>query len=152
VDGAGGLYNLVTVFANVVDAARCVESRGMIGRAPEIADGIVLWARPSSYILDVVVPEITEVGRRAGLDLTGFGVLAAVPAATDDVDTALKGIRAELHRYFDCLSTLRCSTRQATATMSPLSMRRPPRPAARSASGSCWTCAPLATLRRFRRF
>ena len=62
----------------------------------------------------------------AGLDLTGFGVRAAVPAAaTDDVDTALKGIRAELHRYYDCLSTVRCSTRQATATMSPLSMRLP---------------------------
>jgi hypothetical protein len=73
VDGAGGLYNLVTAFANVVDAARCVESRGMIGRAAEIADGIVLWARPSSYIRDVVVPEITEVRRAAGLDLAGFG-------------------------------------------------------------------------------
>jgi hypothetical protein len=56
----------------------------MIGQAAEIADGIVLWARPSSYIRDVVVPEITEVRRAAGLDLTGFGVLAAVPAAMFD--------------------------------------------------------------------
>jgi alkanesulfonate monooxygenase SsuD/methylene tetrahydromethanopterin reductase-like flavin-dependent oxidoreductase (luciferase family) len=76
-------------------------SRGMIRLAAEIADGIVLWACPPSYIRDVVVPEIGEVRRAAGLDLADFDVLAAVPsAATDDVDSAVKGIRAELHCYF----------------------------------------------------
>jgi alkanesulfonate monooxygenase SsuD/methylene tetrahydromethanopterin reductase-like flavin-dependent oxidoreductase (luciferase family) len=76
-------------------------SRGMIRLAAEIADGIVLWACPSSYIRDVVVPEIGEVRAAAGLDLAGFDIVAAVPsAATDDVDSAVEGIRAELHRYF----------------------------------------------------
>jgi alkanesulfonate monooxygenase SsuD/methylene tetrahydromethanopterin reductase-like flavin-dependent oxidoreductase (luciferase family) len=76
-------------------------SRGMIRLAAEIADGVVLWACPSSYIRDVVVPEIAEVRRAAGLDVAGFDVLAAVPAsATDDVTTAMSGIREELHRYF----------------------------------------------------
>jgi alkanesulfonate monooxygenase SsuD/methylene tetrahydromethanopterin reductase-like flavin-dependent oxidoreductase (luciferase family) len=76
-------------------------SRGMIRLAAEIADGIVLWACPSSYIRDVVVPEIVEVRRAAGLDLADFDVLAAVPAAaTDDVAAAVEGTRAELHRYF----------------------------------------------------
>jgi alkanesulfonate monooxygenase SsuD/methylene tetrahydromethanopterin reductase-like flavin-dependent oxidoreductase (luciferase family) len=76
-------------------------SRGMIRLAAEIADGIVLWACPSSYIRDVVVPEIAEVRRAAGLDLDGFDVLAAVPAAaTGDVDLAVEGIRTELQRYF----------------------------------------------------
>jgi alkanesulfonate monooxygenase SsuD/methylene tetrahydromethanopterin reductase-like flavin-dependent oxidoreductase (luciferase family) len=108
------------VFADVVDAARCGESRGMIGLAAEIADGIVFVGLPVELHPRRRVPEITEVRRAAGLDLTGFGVLAAVPAAArDDADTALQGIRTELHRYFDCLSTVRCSTRQATATMSP---------------------------------
>jgi alkanesulfonate monooxygenase SsuD/methylene tetrahydromethanopterin reductase-like flavin-dependent oxidoreductase (luciferase family) len=76
-------------------------SRGMIRLAAEIADGIVLWACPSSYIRDVVVPEIADVRSAAGLALTDFDVLAAVPtAATEDIDTAVKGIREELHRYF----------------------------------------------------
>ncbi|MEZ0053995.1 alkanesulfonate monooxygenase SsuD/methylene tetrahydromethanopterin reductase-like flavin-dependent oxidoreductase (luciferase family) [Mycobacterium sp. MAA66] len=76
-------------------------SRSMIRLAAEIADGIVLWACPSSYVRDVVVPEIAEVRRAAGLDIDGFDILAAVPAAaTDDVDTAMTGVRDELHRYF----------------------------------------------------
>jgi alkanesulfonate monooxygenase SsuD/methylene tetrahydromethanopterin reductase-like flavin-dependent oxidoreductase (luciferase family) len=98
----------------------------MIRLAAEIADGIVLWACPPSYIRDVVVPEIGEVRRAAGLDLADFDVLAAVPsAATDDVDSAVKGIRAELHRYSGCRSTVRCSSRPATATTSPPSMQPP---------------------------
>ena len=76
-------------------------SRGMIRLAAEIADGIVLWTCPPSYIRDVVVPEIGAGRRAAGLDPADFDVLAAVPcAATDNVDLAVKGIRAELHRYF----------------------------------------------------
>jgi alkanesulfonate monooxygenase SsuD/methylene tetrahydromethanopterin reductase-like flavin-dependent oxidoreductase (luciferase family) len=76
-------------------------SRGMIRLAAEIADGLVLWACPSSYIRDVVVPEVSAARRAAGRDLAGFDVLAAVPAAaTDDVAGAAAGIREELHRYF----------------------------------------------------
>jgi alkanesulfonate monooxygenase SsuD/methylene tetrahydromethanopterin reductase-like flavin-dependent oxidoreductase (luciferase family) len=76
-------------------------SRGMIRLAAEIADGIVLWACPSSYIRDVVVPEIAAVREAAGRDPTLFDVLAAVPAAaTDDVPGAVAGVREELHRYF----------------------------------------------------
>ena len=76
-------------------------SRKMIRLAGEIADGIVLWACPSSYVRDVVVPEIAEARRAAGKDLAGFDIVAAVPtAATEDVTRAHAGIRAELHRYF----------------------------------------------------
>ncbi len=76
-------------------------SVGMIRLAAEIADGIVLWACPSSYIRDVVVPEVGAARRAAGRDLAGFDVLAAVPAAaTDDVAAAAAGVREELHRYF----------------------------------------------------
>ena len=51
-------------------------SRGMIRLAAEIADGIVLWACPPSYIRDVVVPEIREVRRVAGLGLAAFDAAA----------------------------------------------------------------------------
>jgi hypothetical protein len=73
----------------------------MIRLAAEVADGIVLWACPSSYIRDVVVPEIAAVRWATGRDMTGFDVDAAVPAAaTDDVPAAASGIREKLHRYF----------------------------------------------------
>ena len=76
-------------------------SRGMIRLAAEVADGIVLWACPSSYICDVVLPEIAAVRWATGRDMTGFDVVAAAPAAaTDDVPAAVSGIREELHRYF----------------------------------------------------
>jgi hypothetical protein len=73
----------------------------MIRLAAEVADGIVLWACPSSYIRDVVVPEIAAVRWATGRDMTGFDVVAAVPAAAiDDVPAAVSGIREDLHRYF----------------------------------------------------
>jgi alkanesulfonate monooxygenase SsuD/methylene tetrahydromethanopterin reductase-like flavin-dependent oxidoreductase (luciferase family) len=76
-------------------------SRKMIRLAGEIADGIVLWACPSSYVRDVVVPETTAARRAAGKDPAGFAIVAAVPtAATGDAATAHAGIRTELHRYF----------------------------------------------------
>jgi alkanesulfonate monooxygenase SsuD/methylene tetrahydromethanopterin reductase-like flavin-dependent oxidoreductase (luciferase family) len=76
-------------------------SRGMIRLAAEVADGIVLWDCPSSYIRDVVLPEIAAVRWATGRDMTGFDVVAAAPAAaTDDVPAAVSGIREELHRYF----------------------------------------------------
>jgi alkanesulfonate monooxygenase SsuD/methylene tetrahydromethanopterin reductase-like flavin-dependent oxidoreductase (luciferase family) len=76
-------------------------SRGMIRLAAEIADGIVLWACPASYVRDVVVPEVAQSRRAAGKDPADFDIVAAVPAAaSEDLADAHSGIRAELHRYF----------------------------------------------------
>lgn len=76
-------------------------SAAMIRLAGEIADGIVLWACPASYVRDVVVPEVHAARRAAGKDPLAFDIVAAVPAAaTDDAGSAEAGIRAELHRYF----------------------------------------------------
>ncbi len=76
-------------------------SAGMIRLAGEIADGIVLWACPASYVRDVVVPEVRAARRAAGKDPLAFDIVAAVPASvTDDTGAAEAGIRAELHRYF----------------------------------------------------
>jgi alkanesulfonate monooxygenase SsuD/methylene tetrahydromethanopterin reductase-like flavin-dependent oxidoreductase (luciferase family) len=76
-------------------------SPAMLRLAGEIADGVVLWACPSDYVRDVVLPEV-EKGRAAvGKSLTGFAVMPAIPtAAGADRSTVLAGIRDELHRYF----------------------------------------------------
>jgi alkanesulfonate monooxygenase SsuD/methylene tetrahydromethanopterin reductase-like flavin-dependent oxidoreductase (luciferase family) len=76
-------------------------SPAMLRLAGEIADGVLLWATPSDYVRDVVVPEVTAGRERAGKVLDGFEILAAVPSAVgDDRAAALDGIRTELHRYF----------------------------------------------------
>jgi alkanesulfonate monooxygenase SsuD/methylene tetrahydromethanopterin reductase-like flavin-dependent oxidoreductase (luciferase family) len=75
-------------------------SPAMLRLAGEIADGVLLWATPSDYVRDVVVPEVTAGRARIGKPLDGFEVLAAVPSAVDDRAMALDGIRTELHRYF----------------------------------------------------
>jgi alkanesulfonate monooxygenase SsuD/methylene tetrahydromethanopterin reductase-like flavin-dependent oxidoreductase (luciferase family) len=76
-------------------------SPGMLRLAGETADGVLLWAVPSSYVRDVVIPEVTSGRARAGKSLDGFEILAAVPSAvTEDRGSALTGIRMELHRYF----------------------------------------------------
>jgi alkanesulfonate monooxygenase SsuD/methylene tetrahydromethanopterin reductase-like flavin-dependent oxidoreductase (luciferase family) len=76
-------------------------SPAMLRVAGEIADGVILWACPSDYVRDVVVPEVTAGRERANEPLNGFEILAAVPSAvTADRATALAGVRAELHRYF----------------------------------------------------
>jgi alkanesulfonate monooxygenase SsuD/methylene tetrahydromethanopterin reductase-like flavin-dependent oxidoreductase (luciferase family) len=75
-------------------------SPAMLRLAGEIADGVLLWATPSDYVRDVVVPEVTAGRERAGKPLDGFEILAAVPSAVDDRPVALDGIRTELHRYF----------------------------------------------------
>ncbi|MET7996413.1 LLM class flavin-dependent oxidoreductase [Amycolatopsis sp. NPDC005232] len=73
-------------------------SPAMLRLAGEIADGVVLWACPASYVRDVVVPEVRAGRARAGKDLTGFTIATAVPVALGD--GALDGVRSELHRYF----------------------------------------------------
>ena len=76
-------------------------SPAMLRLAGEIADGVVLWACPGSYVADVVVPEIAAGRARAGRELAGFDICAAIPSAVvDDPAVAYQGIRTELHRYF----------------------------------------------------
>ena len=76
-------------------------SPAMLRLAGEIADGILLWACPSSYLRDVVIPEVTRGRERSGQDLAGFDICPAVPsAAGGDRGLAVAGVRAELHRYF----------------------------------------------------
>ncbi len=76
-------------------------SPAMLRLAGEIADGVVLWACPSQYVRDVVVPEVAAGRNRAGKPIEGFHILAAVPSAmSDDRAAALAGVRNELHRYF----------------------------------------------------
>jgi alkanesulfonate monooxygenase SsuD/methylene tetrahydromethanopterin reductase-like flavin-dependent oxidoreductase (luciferase family) len=76
-------------------------SPAMLRLAGEVADGVVLWATPSQYVRDVVVPEVTVGRARAGKSLDGFEILAAIPSAVmEDRAAALAGIRMELQRYF----------------------------------------------------
>jgi alkanesulfonate monooxygenase SsuD/methylene tetrahydromethanopterin reductase-like flavin-dependent oxidoreductase (luciferase family) len=76
-------------------------SPAMLRLAGEIADGVVLWACPASYVRDVVVREVAAGRARAGRELTGFDICAAIPSAVvEDPAVAYHGIRTELHRYF----------------------------------------------------
>jgi alkanesulfonate monooxygenase SsuD/methylene tetrahydromethanopterin reductase-like flavin-dependent oxidoreductase (luciferase family) len=76
-------------------------SPAMLRLAGEIADGVVLWACPASYVRDVVRREVAAGRARAGQSLDGFDICAAVPSAVvADPADAHAGIRAELHRYF----------------------------------------------------
>jgi alkanesulfonate monooxygenase SsuD/methylene tetrahydromethanopterin reductase-like flavin-dependent oxidoreductase (luciferase family) len=62
---------------------------------------VVLWACPASYVGDVVLREVAAGRARAGRDLAGFDICAAIPSAVvDDPAVAYQGIRTELHRYF----------------------------------------------------
>ena len=73
----------------------------MLRLAGEIADGVVLWACPASYVGDVVMREVAAGRARAGQELAGFDICAAIPSAVvADPAVAHHGIRAELHRYF----------------------------------------------------
>jgi alkanesulfonate monooxygenase SsuD/methylene tetrahydromethanopterin reductase-like flavin-dependent oxidoreductase (luciferase family) len=73
----------------------------MLRLAGEIGDGVVLWLCNPNYIRDVVVPEVRTGRERAGKELDGFDVVAAVPSAvTDDPDAARARLRGELITYF----------------------------------------------------
>lgn len=73
----------------------------MLELAGELADGVVLWLSHPGYIRDVVVPHVEAGRRRAGKDLDGFDIVAAVPSAvTDEVDGARATLRADLTPYF----------------------------------------------------
>jgi F420-dependent oxidoreductase-like protein len=76
-------------------------SPGMLRLAGEIADGVVLWLCNPNYIRDVVVPTVREGREKAGRDVDGFDIVAAVPSAvTDDPDAARERLRDETSRYF----------------------------------------------------
>jgi alkanesulfonate monooxygenase SsuD/methylene tetrahydromethanopterin reductase-like flavin-dependent oxidoreductase (luciferase family) len=76
-------------------------SPAMLRLAGEIGDGVMLWLCNPEYIRDVVVPEVTKGRERAGKELEGFDIVAAVPAAvTDDVDIAQASLRNDLIPYF----------------------------------------------------
>ena len=73
----------------------------MLRLAGEIADGVILWLCNPNYIRDVVVPEVTKGRQRAGRELEGFDVVAAVPGAcTEDRDGAYAAMRRDLLPYF----------------------------------------------------
>jgi probable F420-dependent oxidoreductase len=76
-------------------------SPGMLRLAGEIAAGVVLWLCNPDYIRDVVLAEVRAGRERAGKDLDGFDVVAAVPATmTDDPDAAYRAMRRDLLPYF----------------------------------------------------
>jgi probable F420-dependent oxidoreductase len=73
----------------------------MLELAGEIADGVVLWLCTPRYIADVVVPQVRKGREKAGRDLEGFDVVAAVPSAcTDDAAAAWAAQRRDLLTYF----------------------------------------------------
>src|SRR5205807_4352973 len=76
-------------------------SPGMLRAAGELADGVILWLCNPEYIERVVVPEVTRGRERAGKELDGFDIVAAVPsAATGDRDEAFATMRGDLLTYF----------------------------------------------------
>jgi alkanesulfonate monooxygenase SsuD/methylene tetrahydromethanopterin reductase-like flavin-dependent oxidoreductase (luciferase family) len=76
-------------------------SPAMLRLAGEIGDGVMLWLCNPSYIRDVVVPAVREGRERAGKTMSGFDVVAAVPAAlTGNPSEAHDAIRGELLTYF----------------------------------------------------
>jgi alkanesulfonate monooxygenase SsuD/methylene tetrahydromethanopterin reductase-like flavin-dependent oxidoreductase (luciferase family) len=76
-------------------------SPGMLRLAGEIADGVVLWLCNPDYVRDVVVPEVKKGREKAGKDIEGFDVVAAVPSAvTAEAEEARGKLRQDLIPYF----------------------------------------------------
>jgi alkanesulfonate monooxygenase SsuD/methylene tetrahydromethanopterin reductase-like flavin-dependent oxidoreductase (luciferase family) len=76
-------------------------SPGMLRLAGEIADGVMLWLCTPDYVREVVVPNVREGRERAGKDLAGFDIVAAVPSAvTAEPAEARQRLRQELVPYF----------------------------------------------------
>jgi F420-dependent oxidoreductase-like protein len=73
----------------------------MLRLAGEIADGVLLWLCNPDYIRSTVVPQVAKGRERAGKELGGFEVVAAVPSAvTDDRAAVYATLRGELIPYF----------------------------------------------------
>jgi alkanesulfonate monooxygenase SsuD/methylene tetrahydromethanopterin reductase-like flavin-dependent oxidoreductase (luciferase family) len=76
-------------------------SPAMLRMAAQVADGLLLWTTPASYIADVVIPEATRAREHRGLSMEGFEVIPIVSSAyVTDPAAAIEGARTELHRYF----------------------------------------------------
>ncbi len=72
----------------------------MLDLAGEKADGIVLWMCSPSYIRDLVVPAVTAGRHKAGKDLEGFEIVAAVPVClTSDRAGGQAVFRQTVERY-----------------------------------------------------
>jgi F420-dependent oxidoreductase-like protein len=73
----------------------------MLELAGELGDGVVLWLCNPDYIRDIVIPHVREGRRKAGKQLEGFDIVAAVPTAvTNETDGARATLRADLTPYF----------------------------------------------------
>jgi alkanesulfonate monooxygenase SsuD/methylene tetrahydromethanopterin reductase-like flavin-dependent oxidoreductase (luciferase family) len=73
----------------------------MLRLAGEIGDGVMLWLCNPNYIREVVVPEVRAGRERAGKNLDGFDIVAAVPSAVaDDKAEAYSTMRNELITYW----------------------------------------------------
>lgn len=72
----------------------------MLELAGEVADGVVLYMCPPSYIERQVVPAVRAGREKAGKALDGFEIVAAVDAClTSDRAAALEVYRGTLDRY-----------------------------------------------------
>jgi alkanesulfonate monooxygenase SsuD/methylene tetrahydromethanopterin reductase-like flavin-dependent oxidoreductase (luciferase family) len=76
-------------------------SPGMLRLAGEIADGVMLRLCNPDYVREVVVPAVAEGREKAGKDLDGFEIVAAVPSAiTSGPEEARARLRTDLTPYF----------------------------------------------------
>lgn len=72
----------------------------MLELAGELADGVLLWMCSPAYVRDRVIPQVRAGRWRAGLDLNGFEVLAAVPVClTPDAEAGRAVFRKMAARY-----------------------------------------------------
>src|SRR3989454_11068749 len=72
----------------------------MLELAGEIADGAVLWLCAPAYVRDHALPAIRRGRERAGQTMTGFEIIASVPAAlTGDRAAGMAAFKTELARY-----------------------------------------------------
>ena len=53
-------------------------AQAMVALASEIADDIVLWGCPASYVRDVIVPTVRDARSAAGKDADSFATVAAL--------------------------------------------------------------------------
>ncbi len=72
----------------------------MLELAGELADGVALWMCSPGYIESQVVPRVRAGRERAGRDLDGFEIVAALDASlTSDVEGAREVFRGRFERY-----------------------------------------------------
>ena len=101
-------------------------SPAMLRLAGEIADGVVLWACPASYVGDVVMREVAAGRARAGQELAGFESAPPSRARSSPIPPwPTTAYERSCTATSACLSTGRCSPRRATKPTSRPTTRRP---------------------------